>query len=145
MPLERAGEAALADPGPEALAGVKSLFLAYPYGGPGALSRSKPWTRAMETYGVVAEKDHLTGQADALRVFDAAQQAGAETTVWIAPGTHAFDAPGHDGFPSPMRYDPELAEGCLDRFLGFLHRTLDAPSSAVVAAAAGKRSAAFEA
>ncbi len=44
--------------------------------------------------------------------------------MWIAPGTHAFDAPGHDGFPSPMRYDPELAEGCQGRFLSFLHRTL---------------------
>ncbi len=27
-----------------------------------------------------------------------------------------------------MRYDPELAEGCLDRFLGFLRRTLDPPA-----------------
>ena len=124
MPLERAGEAALADPTPEPLDGVKSLFLAYPYGGPGALSRSRPWIRAPETYGVVAEKDHLTGQADALRIFDAARQSGARPHMWIAPGTHAFDAPGHDGFPSPMRYDPELAEGCQGRFLSFLHRTL---------------------
>ena len=134
MPLERPGEAALQDPTDEALAGVKSLFLAYPYGGPGALSRSRPWLRTPETYGVVAEKDHLTGQADALRVFDAARQAGAEAHLWIAPGTHAFDAPGHEGFPSPMRYDPELAEGCQDRFLAFLHRTLEGRAGAAMEA-----------
>jgi len=134
MPLERPGEAGLQDPSDEVLAGVRSLFLAYPYGGPGALSRSRPWLRTPETYGVVAEKDHLTGQADALRVFDAARLAGAEAHLWIAPGTHAFDAPGHEGFPSPMRYDPELAEGCQGRFLSFLHRTLDAPAAAAMAA-----------
>ncbi len=125
MSLERPGEASLADPSPEPLEGVRSLFLAYPYGGPGALSRSRPWLRAPETFGVVAEKDHLTGQADALRIFHAVRQSGAELHLWIAPGTHAFDAPGHEGFPSPMRYDPELAEGCQGRFLAFLHRTLD--------------------
>ncbi len=128
MPLEKPGEAALADPTAECLAGVKSLFLLYPYGGPGALSRSRPWVRAPQTFGVVAEKDHLTAQADALRIFDAPRQLHHGVDVWIAPGTHAFDAPGHEGFPSPMRYDPELAEGCLERFLGFLRRTLDMPA-----------------
>ena len=132
MPLERPGEAALANATGECLSGVRSMFLAYPYGGPGALSRSRPWVRAPETYGVVAEKDHLTGQADALRIFDSARQEGADVHLWIAPGTHAFDAPGHEGFPSPMRYDPELAEGCLGRYVGFLHRTLDAPTVRVM-------------
>ena len=33
-----------------------------------------------------------------------------------------------------MRYDPELAEGCQDRFLSFLHRTLDAPGVETLAA-----------
>ena len=129
MPLDRPGEAALADPSPESLGNVKSLFLVYPYGGPGALSRTRPWVRAPETYGVVAERDHLTGQADALRVFDAPRQEGAKTHLWIAPGTHAFDAPGHDGFPSPMRYDPELAAGAQARFVAFLRDTLDAPQA----------------
>ncbi len=131
MPLERPGEASLADPNGDCLNGVKSLFLVYPYGGPGALSRSRPWVRAPETFGVVAEKDHLTAQADALRIFDAPRQHRPDVNVWIAPGTHAFDAPGHEGFPSPMRYDPELAEGCLDRYLGFLHRTLEGPVGSI--------------
>jgi len=145
MGLERPGEASLADPSPDSLAGVKSLFLAYPYGGPGALSRSRPWVRAPETFGVVAERDHLTAQSDAFRVFDAAKPEGAQTNLWLAPGTHAFDAPGHDGFPSPMRYDPELAEGCLGRFLGFLRRTLDEPPAGVPLSSTGGEPAAFDA
>ena len=139
MPLERSGEAALADPSPDCLAGVQSLFLVYPYGGPGALSRSRPWVRTAETFGVVAEKDHLTPQADALRVFDAAKQQDADVQVWIAPGTHAFDAPGHEGFPSPMRYDAELAGEMLQRFNAFLRRTLDAPAPGFVASRADER------
>jgi dienelactone hydrolase len=128
MELERPGEASLADPSPASLSGVKSLFLVYPYGGPGALSRSRPWARAADTFGVVAEKDHLTAQSDALRIFDAPRRQGADVQLWIAPGTHAFDAPGHEGFPSPMRYDAELAGEMLDRFTGFLDRTLDGPA-----------------
>ena len=135
MPLERPGEASLADASGACLAGVKSLFLAYPYGGPGALSRSRGWVRAPETFGVVAERDHLTAQADALRVFDAPRHRGADVDVWIAPGTHAFDAPGHEGFPSPMRYDAELAGEMLQRFNSFLHRTLDRPAARVMQSA----------
>lgn len=137
MGLERPGEASLADPSPFCLDGVKSLFLVYPYGGPGALSRSRPWVRAPETFGVVAEKDHLTAQSDALRIFDAPRRRDGDVQLWIAPGTHAFDAPGHDGFPSPMRYDPELADETQTRFTGFLDRTLNAQMFGAAAASAG--------
>ena len=140
MGLDRPGEASLANPSPDCLSGVRSLFLAYPYGGPGALSRSRPWVRAPETFGVVAEKDHLTAQADALRIFDAPRRHDTDVQLWIAPGTHAFDAPGHDGFPSPMRYDPDLAGETLQRFTGFLDRTLnDAAPGFVVERAGGER------
>ena len=145
MPLERAGEAALADPTPEPLDGVKSLFLAYPYGGPGALSRSRPWIRAPETYGVVAEKDHLTGQADALRIFDAPRHLECDVQLWIAPGTHAFDAPGHEGFPSPMLYDPDLASETEQRFITFLRRTIGDPSPAFRPSRTGGERAEMEA
>jgi dienelactone hydrolase len=124
MPLTQPGEAGLQDPSPKRLDGVKSLFLAYPYGGPGALSRSKPWVRGPETLGIVCERDHITAQADAVRVFDASKHSETIMQLWIAAGTHAFDAPGHEGFPSPMRYDPTLAGEALDRFEHFLRRTL---------------------
>lgn len=124
MPLDQAGEAGLQDPAPKCLDGVKSLFLAYPYGGPGALSRTKPWVRGPETLGIVCERDHITAQADAVRIFEAPKHSEAAVQLWFAAGSHAFDAPGHEGFPSPMRYDPTLAGEALDRFEHFLRRTL---------------------
>lgn len=127
MPLTRPGEAGLADPDPACLDGVRSLFLAYPYGGVGALSRNRKWVRGPETLAIVCEKDHITNQADALRVMDAPRHCGTRMHLWIAPGTHAFDAPGHEGFPSPMRYDPTLASECVRRFESFIDRTLSAP------------------
>ena len=129
MPLTQAGEAGLQDADPGCLDGVRSMFLAYPYGGPGALSRSKPWVRGAETLGIVCERDHITGQADALRVFDASKHSETSIQLWIAAGTHAFDAPGHEGFPSPMRYDSDLAGESLDRFEHFIRRTLGGPGA----------------
>lgn len=125
MALDRPGEAGLADPDPKWLDGVRSLFLAYPYGGVGALSRSRGWVRGPETLAVVCEKDHITGQADALRIFEAPRNCETTVHMWMAPGTHAFDAPGHEGFPSPMRYDPDLAGECVGRYRAFIRRTLD--------------------
>ena len=124
MPLDRPGEGGLLDPSPDYLEGVLSLFLAYPYGGVGALSRNRAWVRGPETLAIVCEKDHITGQADALRVLEAPRQGGAKVQLWMAPGTHAFDSPGHEGFPSPMRYDPDLASESLRRFERFIDRTL---------------------
>lgn len=129
MPLTQPGEAGLQDADPGCLDGVRSMFLAYPYGGPGALSRSKPWVRGAETLGIVCERDHITGQADALRVFDASKHSETSIQLWIAAGTHAFDAPGHEGFPSPMRYDSDLAGESLDRFEHFIRRTLGGPGA----------------
>jgi dienelactone hydrolase len=124
MALDRPGEAGLLDPSPRCLEGVRSLFLAYPYGGVGALSRNRAWVRGPETLAIVCEKDHITGQADALRVLEATRGCDTRMHLWLAPGTHAFDAPGHDGFPSPMRYDPVLAGECVRRFETFIDRTL---------------------
>jgi dienelactone hydrolase len=45
MPLEQSGEAGLLDPSPAPLEGVKGLFLAYPYGGVTARSRTHDWVR----------------------------------------------------------------------------------------------------
>lgn len=42
MGWEQPGEAGLADPDPTPLKGLRGLFLAYPYGGFGALSRRRP-------------------------------------------------------------------------------------------------------
>ncbi len=122
MPLEAPGEAGLADPSPEALAGVKGVFLAYPYGGVGALSRTRPWVRTPRVLGMLAERDHVTRAVDADRIYQAPHAAGAELEVWRVDGTHAFEEP--DTGLSPMRYDAELAVEAMARFRTFVAETL---------------------
>lgn len=123
MPLTRPGEAGLADPNPTPLGGVRSLFLAYPYGGLGALSRSRPWVRAPEVLGIVAGKDHVTSLGDARRLYRAARAAGAKVELWELPNaTHAFDEEG--GTVGLMRYDPKASREAAQRFDRFIARTL---------------------
>ena len=123
MPLVRAGEAGLADPDPTPLAGVRSVFLAYPYGGLGALSRFRPWLRKPDVLGVVAGKDHVTNVGDARRLYRAARAAGARVDVWeAAEATHAFDEEGPTF--GVMRHHAELSREAARRFEQFVRRTL---------------------
>ena len=121
MRLDRPGHAGLADPSPDALAGVKSLFLAYPYGGVGALTRTRDWARAPRTLGIYCEKDHITSLADAEKLFARAAAAGGPFELWKVAGTHAFDET--TGVP-PMRYDKALAAEAEARFRSLLTDTL---------------------
>ena len=122
MPLQAPGEAGLADPSPAGLAGVKGVFLGYPYGGVGALSRTRPWVRTPRVLGMLAERDHVTRPVDADRIYQAPRAAGAEMEVWRVDGTHAFEE--QDTGLSPMRYDAELAAEAMDRFRAFVAETL---------------------
>lgn len=123
MRLERPGEASLADPqtARAALAGVVGLGLYYPYVGPGALSRTRPWVRNPSVLAVIARDDHLTSVHNAMSVHDRIRRGGAEVETWIAAGTHAFDEPTTEGF-GPMRHDPDLTQESLERFGRFLKR-----------------------
>ena len=122
MPLVRAGEAGLADPDPTPLAGVRSVFLAYPYGGFAALSRRREWLRRPAVMGLIPRRDHVTRRADARRLYTTAERGGCETEVWeMDAGTHAFDEPTTN---PPMRHHPEMAAEARRRFAAFLERTL---------------------
>lgn len=123
LPLAEPGEAGLIDAAESDLAGVRSAFLAYPYVGPLAASRSRSWLRRPSVFGVIARRDHLTTVANARRVYARIREAGAPVEEWVAEGTHSFDEP--TSFP-PMRLDPELAERSVGRFRAFLERTLGA-------------------
>ena len=116
-PLTTRGEIGLADPQNADLAGVRAVFLAYPYVGPIAVRRTAPWVRTPAAFALIARRDHLTTVRNAERVCAAIGGSGVVVERWIAEGTHAFDEPRC--FP-PMRHDPELAREAIGRFKGFL-------------------------
>jgi dienelactone hydrolase len=124
MRMTRAGEAGLVDAPLISLECVKGLYLAYPYGGVGALTRTRPWVRTPRALGVIAERDHVTSLSDAEKLFRAAERSGAEIEVWKVRGTHAFDE-SHTS--PPMRHDPELAAEARRRFQSLLLDTLGEP------------------
>ena len=122
MPLRTPGEAGLADPSPEALDGLKGVVLVYPYGGLGALSRTRRWARTPAALAMLAEQDHVTSAADSDRMYEAVRASGAPLQVWRVNASHAFDEPG-TALP-PVRYDAVLAAEALDRFTRFLAEQL---------------------
>ena len=117
MALERPGEAGLSDPGAQALDGVRGLALYYPYVGPGALTRLRPWRHTPRALAVIARDDHLTTVSGARYVHARVAASGCEVETWVADGTHAFDEPADNG---PMRHDAALTEESLARFRRFL-------------------------
>lgn len=123
MPLTSPGDAGLADPSPESLAGVRGLYLLYPWAGLTALSRTRPWVRSPDVYGVVAPRDHLARPVTSRAIYGAARRAGASVELWEPEGaTHSFDEPNR---ANPiMRHDPQLTAESLERFGGFVERTL---------------------
>jgi len=129
MGLLEPGEAGLADPSPESLEGVKGLYLAYPYGGYPALSRTREWVRTPRTVGVICRQDHVTLQPAAERLYERIRGAGAEVETWTIDATHAFDEPGAT---LPMRHDPLLAAESIRRFQRLL-REVSAPAESEAA------------
>ena len=125
MPLQRPGEAGLADPSPAPLDAVRGLFLAYPYGGLTALSRERDWVRRPRTVAVLGEKDRVTHPRDAQRIYDRIAAGGCELEVWRVPGAHAFDEPGTE--MSWLRHDRDLAAASVARFSRFVAETLARP------------------
>ncbi len=124
MPLAKPGDAGLSDATAEPLAGADSLFLVYPYGGFGALSRTRPWVRRPKTLGVIALHDHITAAGDADRIYQPAIEIGADVEIWRVDGTHAFDE--EQNALGVMRYDEALSREAVARYLAFLEQTLGA-------------------
>ena len=119
MALQRPGEAGLADPDPDLLRSVRALALAYPYCGPGALTRLRQWRRTPDVFAFVGEKDTVARPMHCRKAFAMAESSGGRLQTWFpASATHAFDENG-DGI-SPFRFDASLsaeAEARIARFL----------------------------
>jgi dienelactone hydrolase len=122
MPLTASGEAGLADPTPAPLDQLKGLFLAYPYGGLTALSRTHDWVRRPRTLAVLGEKDRVTHPRDSQRIYDRVAAGGCELEVWRVPGRHAFDEAKTE--LSWLRHDRGLAAASVARFGRFLAEAL---------------------
>lgn len=113
----RPGALGLANPQACALSGVKGAWLAYPYVGFLAVNRARPWRHRPRTLGVIARRDHLGGERQALALYAGLAASGLPVETWVVDATHAFDEPEA---VAPMRYDRALTETALDRFRGFL-------------------------
>jgi len=118
------GALGLADAGAVDLAGVKSVYLAYPYVGFGARNRMRPWRHCPRTLAVISRTDHLTSVRNAERVHEMVRNCGAELETWIAEGTHSFDEPMA---APPMRHDPDLTTEAIGRFVRLLEDTAPPP------------------
>lgn len=122
--VSRPGALGVRDAASSDLSGVKAVWLAYPYIGPWAFNRMRPWRHCPRLLAVTARKDHLTTVRNAERVNAMIEGCGVQVEHWIAEGTHAFDEPTNNG---PMRHSPELTLEALNRFRRFLQDT--APSA----------------
>ena len=107
----------VSNPGDADLSGVKAVWLMYPYIGPFAFNRMKPWRHCPKVLAVTCKSDHLTTVRNAELVNAMIRDCGAQVESWVAVGTHAFDEPTNNG---PMRHDPELTLEALRRFGAFL-------------------------
>jgi len=117
MPLTHKGEAGLDDASAAPLANLKGVFLAYPYGGYPAYTRTKAWVRTPKTFAILAKGDHITAASQAERLYDRVRGSGAQVEVWTLDASHAFDEPTAQ---FPMRYDPALAAEAAGKFRTFL-------------------------
>ena len=122
--VSRPGALGVRDAASGDLSGVRAVWLAYPYIGPWAFNRMRPWRHCPRLLAVTARKDHLTTVRNAERVNAMIEGCGVQVEHWIAEGTHAFDEPTNNG---PMRHSPELTLEALNRFRRFLQDT--APSA----------------
>ena len=122
MALDRPGDAGLSDPDPALLTGLKGLFLAYPYCGPGALTQLHAWRRTPPALAFVGERDRVAHPDLCRRAFRQAVRSGANVETWFPPtATHAFDE--QTAGASVFRYDAAVFAEARDRVARFLAET----------------------
>ncbi len=82
----------LTDLAADALDGVTSAFLVYPWCGAGAQTPSRGWIKPVRAFMLLAEKDSVAGVRFPLRALEAAAKSGATTDSIVYKGaTHCFD------------------------------------------------------
>lgn len=74
----------MTDPAEASLSGVKAVWLAYPYIGPFAFNRLKPWRHCPRVLAVTCKRDHLTTVRNAEQVNAMIRNCGSQVESWIA-------------------------------------------------------------
>ncbi len=121
--LSREGSARLADPDPAPLAGVKSVFLVYPYVNFPARSNTHGWEYKPKTLAVLARNDFLTAHAHAANIFSHLRNEGVPVETLDLEATHCFDEDGIH-FGAFMSYDKTCHARTDAAFAKFLTETL---------------------
>lgn len=108
----------------DAFAGVKAIFLVYPYLSGPALARRRDFTPSAPIEAVLVEADTMASDADAADVFARLKADGAAMS-WSTLGgvTHGFDEPDHHP-DSKLRYDSEATTRTQAQLVDFLRRKL---------------------
>jgi dienelactone hydrolase len=109
---------------PEApLAGLKAVFLVYPYAGPSSLTARHGWRMAPQTLAVLGGRDVVVGVRTPRRVLEKLAYAGAPVEIiWFENATHAFDEP--EACDVRVRFDAALTAEAEEAFRALLRRTL---------------------
>ncbi len=116
--LTRAGEARLDDPDPKWLAGVKGLFLVYPYINFPARTNYSRWHYQPRVFTVAAQLDHLTPYAHTMKTMDKLKTDGVPVEMLSLGATHAFDEGEFSG--GIMHYDETATKAAMEALLGFI-------------------------
>lgn len=124
--LQSSGEApdGLDEPPADAFAGVKAVFLVYPYVSGPALAKRRDFTPPAPIEAVLVEEDAMASPTDASDVFARLKKQGAAIS-WSTLGgvTHGFDEPDHHP-DSKLIYDAEATARTRADFIDMLQRRL---------------------
>ncbi|ESQ93534.1 dienelactone hydrolase [Asticcacaulis sp. AC460] len=118
--LTRDGEARLQDPNPAPLAGVKGVFLVYPYANFPARSNIHHWYYTPKTKVVLPRQDFLTAHSHSETVFRHLAEEGLPVDILTLNATHCFDEDSPLHFGPFMTYDRashQATGAALDAFL----------------------------
>jgi dienelactone hydrolase len=89
------------------LAGVRAVFLVYPYAGIGSAAAAKGWRIKPKTTAIVAGRDIIVGKDDPLRLTRRLERDDVPVATEFFPAaTHAFDE--EDARDMRVRHDPDL-------------------------------------
>jgi dienelactone hydrolase len=126
MPRAAAERATRLSPLPDdMLAGVRAVFLVYPYAGIGCAAAARGWRIKPATTAIVCGRDSVVGKAGPLKMLRRLTREGVPVeTEYFPAATHAFDEAGAKDLR--VRYDPDLTA----RALGLYRRLLGAAAAA---------------